>query len=755
MGAHTAGSRQGAAAASSSSTTGAQQGPRSQGDKPGHHGMRPQDHHNGVHGAQGQGKTNDKHGGKDGQAGKAGQQPHSAGGASGSPKGMHGASAQTASAGAPQQHHGCGQPPKGMTSERPAMQNGHQSSSGTAQPGTGHQAGGAAQAGQGQGQPQNQAPKGAAPQGTSPQTAQTGGANDLAGKPAKNSQPSTSAGSGSGNAPAGGTPASVTSQGSSGQPHHASHQDPSDSRSAAPSSRADGQAQASQTGSATSAGSSANATATSAAGSQSAGSQASAGQAPSAKGDTASANGASAGGASAGAGASSTGASSTGETHEAAGNGAKDKAADASIKNWQSEGNTSSWPTNGGLSQKGTEALSQRAEAGGYGEHLFDPAAARQNGFDPGRTQYIAQGGLADPAKGIQGNSLAAVDFARQNNFQGVELNIGSTKDGQAFLWDGKTVGRQTGDPQNRELSALDSKELSKMSMSNLNPVTGERTPAYGLAGGTQKPESFQQTLDYVRANMAKNGKEASNIILNPNDRDSALNIVNMLSKPENADIRGNFGIKIHSDMLPSFGKDANSDLLKQLTAANEAAGKDASARLNLIPVLGNLKDLSQDGSRVTPQQGSEWLSGFSKLGNVSMAELSRTGNNQAMDDVLKAFRAANPDQKNLPISVTQRQEDFSVNGTPYAFNDRGQPTSMEKAPPQPFNSMSQYGNIVISNNPYVAMLSDRQATKGLDFAALGIDPRLGNGSINPATDLAGPPGFTGKPSWQDTAATV
>lgn len=432
-----------------------------------------------------------------------------------------------------------------------------------------------------------------------------------------------------------------------------------------------------------------------------------------------------------------------------------DRASNNAIKNWQAHGNTSSWPTNGGIGEKATQALSQRAEAGGYGEHLFNPKEAQKNGFDPGRTQYIAQGGLADPSKGIQGNSLAAVDFARQNNFQGVQLNVGSTKDGQAYLWDGKTVGPQTGDPQNRELSSLTSDQLSKMSMSNLNPVTGERTPAYGLAGGAQKPESFQQTLDYVRANMAKNGNEATNIILNPNDKSSALNIINMLSKPENADIRGSFGIKINSEMLPSLGKDANSDILKQLTAANEAAGKDPSARLNIIPVLNNLKDLSQNGSKVTPNQGAEWLSGFNKLGNVSMAEVSRTGNNNTMDDVLKAYRAANPDQKNMPISVTQRQEDFSVNGTPYAYNDRGQITSMANNPPQSFDNLKQYGNIVISSNPYVAMLSDRQATRGLDFAQLGIDPRLGFSNVNPATDLNAPPGFTGKPSWQDTAATA
>ncbi|WP_137136292.1 glycerophosphodiester phosphodiesterase family protein [Rhizobium sp. FKY42] len=447
-----------------------------------------------------------------------------------------------------------------------------------------------------------------------------------------------------------------------------------------------------------------------------------------------------------------------------------DEASSKSVSKWLAGGGKSEWPASYGLPPKAVDRLTQIAGERGYGKNLFmtpSEAATLTNGPNPMRKQVVAHRGLFDNSKGIIENSINAAENARTHNFRGIELDLRSSKDGVAFLMHDETIGRVTNDARNRNIADVDSKEFANMPLSIWNPVTNERTPAVTRDGKQQYPETLQSVINYVRKTKADTkDPDAVNIMLDPKDEKSSLIAVEMLSRPENADVRGNIGIKIYAKYMPDSNfeqeelRGSPSPLLTRLRASSEAIAKSSTPynNLKLIPVLSNLSEIANSvSSESISTQGANWLNGVRTLGDVPMVEVLRlkgAPNLGEMTDTVNKFRAMDGNAK-VPITESNISEAISVNGKPFYYSHQGTIIDLPNRPDmdqrRTFGALQPYSQIITSDNPFIEMLAEPSPLKDVDGAFSGMNlNKLAHDSSNPASALGAPPDFLGKPSWSN-----
>ncbi len=81
--------------------------------------------------------------------------------------------------------------------------------------------------------------------------------------------------------------------------------------------------------------------------------------------------------------------------------------------------------------------------------------------------------GLFDNHAGIPENSLAAIDRAYEQGCRNLELDVEVSADGVPVLMHDFSIGRMTGDPQNRLVSQVPFAQLREMPLVTRNPVDG------------------------------------------------------------------------------------------------------------------------------------------------------------------------------------------------------------------------------------------------------------------------------------------
>lgn len=452
------------------------------------------------------------------------------------------------------------------------------------------------------------------------------------------------------------------------------------------------------------------------------------------------------------------------------GNPPIDEASETKIREWVAGGGKSDWPPNYGLPPRAVDRLTTIAGERGYGKNLFmtpSEAGTMAGGPDTMRKQVVAHRGLFDNSRGIIENSINSAENARTHNFRGIELDLRSSKDGVAFLMHDETIGRVTNDARNRAISDVDSKEFAGMPLSIWNPVTNERTSAVTADGKQQYPETLQSVIDYVRKTKADTkDADAVNIMLDPKDEKSSLVAVEMLSRPENADVRGNIGIKIYAKYMPdSTTEQASlrggaSPLLQELQKADARIEKSQNpySNLKLIPVLTNLSEVVNPASRnLIWTQGARWLDGMKTLGDVPMVEVLRLKGAPNLDEMTNAvnqFRAL-PGNDKIPITESNISEAVSVNGKPFYYSHQGTMIDLPNRPDmdqrRTFGALQPYSQIITSDNPFIEMLAEPTPLKDADGAFSGMDLNaLAHADSNPASALGAPPDFLGKPSWSN-----
>ncbi|AZR21071.1 type III secretion system effector avirulence protein AvrBs2 [Xanthomonas vasicola] len=318
---------------------------------------------------------------------------------------------------------------------------------------------------------------------------------------------------------------------------------------------------------------------------------------------------------------------------------------------------------------QGKEALLRKRMNSLVHDNYFEAPSTRAIGTD-----VMVHRGLFDNHAGIPENSLSSIDHAYLQGYRNLELDVEVSADGVPVLLHDFSLGRTTGDPENRLVSQIPFAELREMPLVIRNPADATYVKTNQTIAGVE------QMLEHVLKKP-----EPMSVALDCKEDTGEAVAMLLMRRP---DLRKAAAIKVYAkyytggfdQFLSNLYKRYQINPLHSQDAPRRAALDRLLAKINVVPVFSQgmlaneqLRDLfpgkaaGPDGLADTAMQ---WLESWTKMRPVIVEAVATDDSDAGKAMKLARARMRQPDSAyaKAAYSVSYRYEDFSV---PRANHDK------------------------------------------------------------------------------------